>query len=111
MDSILVIALKNRGAEKMLEFKKDNPEYYNDENYLSKFNDYYTSDPKWIKFKSMQNQYSSTDSGMYVYCYVKATYIDNRNGKGENFIWDSVFFMLDPNFKVIDSGLGYIFKD
>jgi hypothetical protein len=111
MDSIIVTTLGNIGAEKMLEFKKNNPEYYNDENYLKKFNSFYTSDPKWIKLKKIQKQYSSLDDGMYVYCYVKATYTDNRNGKSENFIWDSVFFVLDPNFKVLDSGLRYIFKD
>jgi hypothetical protein len=111
MDSIIITALKEIGAKKMLEFQKNNPQYYNDENYLNKFNSFYTNDPKWIKFKSIQKNYSYSEFGMYVYCYVKATYTDNRNDKSENFIWDSVYFVLDPNFKVIDSGLGNIFRD
>ncbi len=69
----------------------------------------YLNDPKWIKLKELQKKYSTNQIGFQVICYMKGTQTDINSGKSRNFLLDNLFFKLDDNYQVFDTGL--IFND
>jgi hypothetical protein len=103
VDSAYSKILKEAYYKAIYTLEQTEPEKQSDMYWITKTAD---SDPTNIKMKKLRTNYNGWENWYWVHAYVKATQTDQQGIK-DNFILDNVWFLIDENCNILNSGFKY----